>query len=544
MSIIESNLLQTKVNRWNYLRFYMIIILFTQFFSSISGAQDIVIDGTPDPPDTEYARGVRLMSLQTVNKLARKPVFRAYLPVRIDLSNDIPKPGSQGQLGSCTAWAVGYAARSYYTRTFENRALKLDNIPSPRYLYDAARSGGCDGGSTFEEVTNVLRNGALSLKAMPYSDECKAKISQKAANATDFKVDGLSRLFDRNSNEIRGQLAKGNPVLFSMRINRAFDRLRRHEVFRDRKLSFRDNNSEGWHALTAIGYDDVRQAALIINSWGRGWGNGGYAWISYDLIADDYWVREALVLDVARPPPLPGPIPTPPKPDPHPLPDTPRNDAAILAELKQIRCSKLNVRQESLKSVVSGFVGSTADRDRILAAVENSASLKIGTLTLAPWPACEVLETLAGPMEVSDGPKLNIKNKAAWLEGERFSFSVNAPTQFSYLYVTYLQADGTALHLVQPSADVFAQTPPRSTLVFGDGKEGRGQFEISSPFGSEVLVAIASRSPLFESSLPKSQSDREYLSVLRRALLYKPNQTMPDRIVSAAVVPILTKRGD
>ncbi len=47
-------------------------------FSSIPGAQDIVIDDTPDPPDTEYARGVRLMSLQTVNKLARKPVFRAY----------------------------------------------------------------------------------------------------------------------------------------------------------------------------------------------------------------------------------------------------------------------------------------------------------------------------------------------------------------------------------------------------------------------------------------------------------------------------------
>ena len=42
------------------------------------------------------------------------PRFRAFLPAEVDLSAGFPPPGDQGQQSSCTAWAVGYALRSYY----------------------------------------------------------------------------------------------------------------------------------------------------------------------------------------------------------------------------------------------------------------------------------------------------------------------------------------------------------------------------------------------------------------------------------------------
>jgi len=36
--------------------------------------------------------------------------------------------------------------------------------------------------------------------------------------------------------------------------------------------------------MTVVGYDDSKNGGSfqLINSWGSGWGNGGYFWITYD----------------------------------------------------------------------------------------------------------------------------------------------------------------------------------------------------------------------------------------------------------------------
>jgi hypothetical protein len=48
------------------------------------------------------------------------------------------------------------------------------------------------------------------------------------------------------------------------------------------------------HAITLIGWDDSRNAWLIKNSWGTGWGMSGYAWVAYgsNRVGDGAaWVR-------------------------------------------------------------------------------------------------------------------------------------------------------------------------------------------------------------------------------------------------------------
>lgn len=37
-----------------------------------------------------------------------------------------------------------------------------------------------------------------------------------------------------------------------------------------------------FHAITIVGWDDSKQAWLIKNSWGAGWGNNGYGWMGYN----------------------------------------------------------------------------------------------------------------------------------------------------------------------------------------------------------------------------------------------------------------------
>jgi cathepsin L len=35
------------------------------------------------------------------------------------------------------------------------------------------------------------------------------------------------------------------------------------------------------HAVVIVGWDNTKDAWLVRNSWGTGWGNDGYAWVKY-----------------------------------------------------------------------------------------------------------------------------------------------------------------------------------------------------------------------------------------------------------------------
>jgi hypothetical protein len=93
---------------------------------------------------------------------------------------------------------------------------------------------------------------------------------------------------------------------------------------------------------------------------------------------------------------------------------------------------------------------------------------------------------------------------------------------------------------VQPSGLVPQPTLPRQALEFGSGEGGKAKFTVSAPFGREMIIAIASRSPLFDHELPQHETERDYLSELRRALIYKPVPDMPDRELAATMTTLQT----
>jgi len=50
----------------------------------------------------------------------------------------------------------------------------------------------------------------------------------------------------------------------------------------------------GGHCVTAVGYNDARQRFIVRNSWGSGWGKGGYRTMPYAYLGDprlasDFW---------------------------------------------------------------------------------------------------------------------------------------------------------------------------------------------------------------------------------------------------------------
>jgi len=503
--------------------------------------------GPVDPPDTAYYTGSLPNDPEVERGLPIAEHHRAFLPERVDLSSRMPPVGSQGHLGSCSAWAA-YAARSYYTGALERRDLQQPaNLLSPNYVFHLARGGGrvCEG-SSYDDVVKVLRRGALSLADYAYSDACLPPAPpQLVARAHDFRVRGLNRVDISRRDDAKGQLARSAPVLISFYASTAFQKFRGAETFTERAMP-RDDKKAGWHAMTLVGYDERRQAFRLINSWGRGWGDHGYAWISYDLLQTH--IRGAYTLDIGpvTPPPVvdvpPPPVVQPPPPQPvtpPPAPVPPR-PAGQLADLQTLSCAHVNVEARGDQSVLSGYVATDDDLNRVKLIAASVPNTVLGNVIVAPWPQCEALQTLQKPLLIADRPTIDIGPNTELHSGDLLKIQVRSPAQISYLYVSYIQADGSVVHLVQPNGLLPQPTLPRQTLVFGSGEEGKPKFTVGPPFGREMIIAIASRSPLFDHELAPQQTERDYLSELRRALIYKPVPDMPDRELAATITTLKT----
>jgi len=525
-----------------------------------------------DPPDTEYATGLTEIDPATLATLPVVPQYRAFIPVSVDLSYRMPAVGSQGKAGSCVGWAVAYAARGYYTSALDNRDTQLpQNLASPNYVYNVARQiqkkSACSGGTNLHVAVEVLKKGALSLADYPYhaADCDTAPAPDVIATARDFRVRGLRIIRVAKIDDVKGTLARSHPVLIAFNADRPFQRHRGDGVFNTAEV---DAKTAGWHEMALVGYDERKQAFRLINSWGPRWGDHGYAWISYEVFTKR--VREAAMLDVGasapkvaevkppqpRPdPPQPKPradvTPPPPKPKvvedvpppPPPPPPTPAPPQVTpeLAELATLSCAKVAVRKQAGGNVLTGFVASDADLDRVKRIAAEASNTSLGDVMVAPWPQCEALQTLEKALATSDQARIDIGTNGPLNDGDTLRIAIEPPSQISFLYVSYVQADGSVVHLVQPEGVVPQPALPGKALVFGDGQEGRAKFTVSGPFGREMIIAVASRSPLFEQKLPARQTEREYLTALRRVLAYKPDPSMADREVSATVRSLETR---
>src|SRR5262245_45473398 len=150
------------------------------------------------------AQGLIRTPPEELKDVPEVPVYRDWYPRQADLSDLFPPPGKQIN-GSCTGWAVGYAARAYYAATLERRSVKdrynnpiRTNIPSPAYIYNSlvAEPGKCGHGIQLPDALNLLRDkGAVSLHQLPeVAAVCNRPPSWMVSRATDFRIIGWRKI--------------------------------------------------------------------------------------------------------------------------------------------------------------------------------------------------------------------------------------------------------------------------------------------------------------------------------------------------------------
>ncbi|WP_421762249.1 C1 family peptidase [Devosia sp.] len=496
------------------------------------------------PPKHPY--GATASDPVKVRGLAVTPEFRDFLPEMVDLSQYFPVPGDQGNQGSCTGWAVGYAARAYYAAAVEDRRIALpQSIPSPAFLYNqnVGVPGDCESGSSNILALDTLKyGGALSLADYPYDpDRCDVPSSGQIAAATDFKIADYRQVDFTRVDQIKGELADGNPVIIRIVPDDAFDNLwdKPRAVWHSPPLA-----EDGFgHAITLVGYNEAKQTFKFINSWGPDWSDGGYGRMDYQTFMNR--TTEAFVMQLAADTPAlpiddldPEQAPAPEEPIMEEAPVAPADPAPkARVDLAGLQCAKVQIATRAGQHIAEGFVSRPEDLETVTE--DLGGEVDAVNVALAPWPQCEALLTLDAQLGEKDAPKVSVSGTDL-KAGDKLTITVETPDFDSYVHVAYIQADGTVVNLQQVDADHLKTLAPLSTLIFGDGEAGRDSFEVSGPFGDETLLVITSRSPLFAEPRPETETEREFLSALREAVLARPDKASPERFISAAYVPIHT----
>ncbi|BBL76677.1 CARDB domain-containing protein [Methylomagnum ishizawai] len=244
-------------------------------------------------------------------------------PPSVDLSPSFPVPGDQGQQGSCVAWAVAYALKSYQEEV--ELGWSLDTVAhlfSPAYLYNQI-NGGEDNGSQIYDALDVVigqgpaaGKGAATLATMPYSDRDYWTQPDLAAIEEGAKFKGLDYKRVEDLQGLKAALAQRRPVVLGIKVYDQFYHLQGTDSVYNSDAGS-NNGPHGLHAVTAVGYDNNRYggAIKVINSWGTGWGDKGFFWMPYDFIRDKGIIFQMWVMDDAPDgdiTPTPDPVPPPP----------------------------------------------------------------------------------------------------------------------------------------------------------------------------------------------------------------------------------------
>lgn len=212
-------------------------------------------------------------------------------PTKVDLTSKFPPPANQGNQNSCSAWAVVYALKSY--QESQEHGWELDTNYtrfSPAYVYNQINKNGR--GIAIEAAMDfIVNNGACSLKEMFYHDYDYTTQPNKRQTdvAQNFKAAGYTKIYGVEN--IKKHLANGDGVVISTETYSDFMNIgkksgQENEINKIYDEIHENDSSYGLHAICLIGYDDELKAFKFINSWGSGWGLGGYGYYSYEMFED------------------------------------------------------------------------------------------------------------------------------------------------------------------------------------------------------------------------------------------------------------------
>ncbi len=226
---------------------------------------------------------------------------------------------------------------------------------------------------------------------------------------------------------------------------------------------------------------------------------------------------------LAMAPVAPPPV-AQPQPQPAVLPLAAQVRNALAAALPTLSCSLVSGTVTADRVTLRGVVGRGAP-ERALRDNVTSVSGSIPRdwrVNSFDAPFCSALDALRPAAQPFGGGGLlqvSLANNATRLrDGELVTVALTAPDFPAYVMVSFLVHDGTLAHLHPTPTDPARALPPGSTLRLGDPSIGGPAWAVGPPYGSDMIIAIASSAPLFDRPRPDDEDTVAYLRDLRAAI--------------------------
>lgn len=216
---------------------------------------------------------------------------------RISYRQFLPSVLNQGDYLTC----VGFAC-AYYLQTAVEAKLRqiqdkeaINKIAlSPVYLYQKVKSPNdvnCKEGISLRKGLDYLKNQpVLSFQDFPYTDCTPKTPASKQLNP--FQIADYQRLFDIDAlkkdkvQKLKDALSLGFPAVIGISTPPTFLNLKKREWI-PALVELAHPHQYNGHALCIVGYDNtyLGGAFQIVNSFGKNWGEHGFCWIKYDILA-------------------------------------------------------------------------------------------------------------------------------------------------------------------------------------------------------------------------------------------------------------------
>ena len=214
------------------------------------------------------------------------------IPSKRDLRPYCPTPQDQGDIASCVGYALAHALTiaKAIRKEWKDQPATIDrHAHSASFIYNQVKlDGRCKSGAYLSAGLRLLKQqGDCLLQDFgntPHSCQPAPQPGHKQ-KASAYRIYGYKRMFDPNDSnkkkldQIRVALANWQPAVIGMHVPYNL------KTAPLGQLDWKPSASDAGHALVVVGYDEEKREFELLNSYGPGWGDGGFFKLPYDVVA-------------------------------------------------------------------------------------------------------------------------------------------------------------------------------------------------------------------------------------------------------------------